>query len=280
MKAAAALIALSALAGCGLKPSEVVSRHIPAEFGTSKAVLLDEKTLMPEQTPLSIGFWGGTADVRLEAGPEEDEMSGRISSVVVQDVDSILDRSSDNEQLESSGMNPPKKRGFMRFIPRILYGVETGQADGAHYKGARWSTGTVYWLQPRQPNVPEGWKLKEQKLRIEALPLSYEYKGIWGGGTRTKINKDEVKWDISSIDLDPEWAFAVTFNQAFDNPLSQRPSKRPSQEEMYYYSMEPLVFVEVLSYTLQQDSTGQTKQGELLTGWIEAAGKFVQNGPR
>jgi hypothetical protein len=94
MKAAAALIALSALAGCGLKPSEVVSRHIPAEFGTSKAVLLDEKTLMPEQTPLSIGFWGGSADVRLDVGPPRDPMSGQISIAVVRDVSSILEKSS------------------------------------------------------------------------------------------------------------------------------------------------------------------------------------------
>lgn len=277
MKAAAPLLALSALAGCGLQSSEVVARQIPAEFGSSKAVLLDEKTLMPEQTPLSIGFWGGTADVRLDAGPKGDEMSGRISTVVVHDVDSLLDRSSDKELREWSSINPPKKRGFMRFIPRILYGVETGQAEGPQYKGARWSTGTVYWVEPREPVVSEGWKLKEKANRLESLPLSIDFNADWGGGGRAKINKDKVKWDLFSIDLDPDWLFGVFAHPAYDHPLSQWPGKRPSKEEMPYYSMEPLVFVEVMSYTLQQESTGQTKQGELLTGWVEAAGKFVRN---
>jgi hypothetical protein len=168
----------------------------------------------------------------------------------------------------------------MRFIPRILYGVKTGLPSGPKIETLPMSTGTIYWLEPRQPTVPQGWKLKEKSKRLESLPLSVEYNALWGGGGRAKFIKEKVKWDLLSIDIDPDWAFSVFANPAYDHPLSQWPGKRPSEEEMRYYSMEPLVFAEVMSYTMQEDSTGQTRQGELLTGWIEAAGKFVQNGPR
>jgi hypothetical protein len=275
------LLALLLLAGCGKEAVRIPLDPKRAEFARSyenrDLVILDERWALPPQKPITVGFWGGTAESLTLSMPVKlkDPITSRemcVSDVLEDD----LTRRRFPEA--TSKISNPDERGFIRLIPQNAIEYKPGGVGPAKVLGIC-GAGIAYCLEPRKPDAPDGWTLASSSVRLVELPLEPDDPGPARGWSMARFRKNSIKWDLKSIDLNPDWRFSIREGDAYDSTYSKWSEKRPSKEGMAYFEMEPLVFAQVMSYTLKETATGKTKTGELLTGWVEGAGKFTRRGP-
>lgn len=273
------------LAGCARESPVVAGLASPTKLKGHKVTLVSAEWAMPDQTPLSVGFWGSGAELRVAANAANLKGGEATHSV---DTTGFL-KHSEQRLLTILGprtpetklkLKDPKVRGFVRVVPQTFIGIKTGESGGLKLSGAAFSAGVIYWLQPRKPEIPKGWTLMEQSLGLVQLPLRVTHKGHAGGGASFWFSAKGNQWDLASIDINTQRSFFVGTSDAYDSHLSIWPERKPQEDELMSFSMEPLVFAEVMTYTLKETATGKTKSGKLLTGRIEAAGKFEREGPR
>lgn len=273
------LFALLLLVGCGKEAVRLPLDPKRAEFARSyenrDLVILDERWALPPQKPITVGFWGGTVESLTLSMPVKlkDPITSRemcVSDVLEDD----LTRKRFPEA--TSKISNPDERGFIRLIPQNAIEYKPGRIGPAKVLGIC-GTGIAYCLEPRKPAIPDGWTLASSSTRLEELPLE-PWSSDVSDGWNTGHFKKSIKWDLRSIDLSPDWRVSIGEDDAYESPYSKWSEKRPSKEEMAYFEMEPLVFAQVMSYTIRETATGKTKTGELLTGWVEGGGKFTRRG--
>lgn len=257
----------------------------PKAMKGRKLTIVNAEWAMPEQTPLSVGFWGSGAELRVAANGTNlygDEFTTKVDTTGFlkhseERLRSILGPRTAETKFK---LKDPKVRGFVRVVPQTFIRVKTGESGGLKLSGAAFNAGVIYWLQPRRPKIEEGWTMVEQGLDLVQLPLRVINKGHSGGGADFWFKTNGVPWDLASIDINPQQPYFASTDNAYDSRLSIWPEKRHHQEDLLCFSMEPLVFAEVMTYTLREKTTGRTMSGKILTGRIEAAGRFERISPR
>lgn len=269
------LLALLLLAGCGKETAVVPGLAPPAKMEGHKLVMLTEDWAMPEQTPLSIGFWGSSADVKVAVDPWKLNKGNPPHTISVNAVLRDREFAPRSKEIDRK-LADPKLRGFVRVIPRALHEVKSGQVGGLKFASLGRITGVIYCLEPRTPEVPLGWTLSQSSRRLVELPLEGTDRAWWGDSAQALFKKGASPWDLKAIDINPDRRFYVSVDEAYLSPLSKWSEKRPRRDQMGRFEMEPLVFAEVMSYTIKETATGASRTGEILTGRIEGAGKFIR----
>ena len=232
---------------------------------------------MPRQTPLSVGFWGASAEVWL-IGPEYSTLYGKrpvsvpVSYPVTVNFDSVLRY--DRPDLLSEAKEP-RRRGFLRMVPSMWYGVRSDVPGRFVPDGREACSGRFFWFPPRRPTVPVGWRvLSQRKVRID-LDLTYPNPAYAGGGVEVVIHEPKG-WSLKDIGLTRDVRYVVYFQPATDSPYSIWRGPKPTalKDIIGPYEMDPRVLAEVVETVVENPSTAERRTMRTPTGWVEAAGRF------
>lgn len=234
-------------------------------------VLVNEEWAMPSQTPLSPGFYGSTARTRVDDDPFS-KRKGATNTALVADV---LEREETLKRWPAAAkkLKDPEQRGFIRLVGKLLVGIEPGSANPPKYAPRGTMSGEVYWVEEQVPKLEPGWAVVSKSVRMEELPLKYKGKGGSGGGCVARFDQSRLRWDLSAIDVDPSAELVLSFGSAWKSPYSKK--SREASADPTHYDMHPLVVAKVATYQLSNKATWESKTVEMLTGWIEGAGRFT-----
>jgi hypothetical protein len=234
-------------------------------------VLVDEEWAMPSQTPLSPGFWGSTSRTRVE----EDPFSKRVGVIHTASVSDVLEDEGILKRWPAAlaKLKDPEQRGFVRLIGKLFVGIEPGSANPPRIAPCAKMSGEVYWVKEQVPKLQSGWAIVSKSVRLEELPLKYTSRGVSGGGCVARFDQSRLRWDLSAIDVDPSAELVLSFGSAWKSPYSKK--SREASADPTHYDMHPLVVAKVATYQLSNKATWESKTVEMLTGWIEGAGRFT-----
>jgi hypothetical protein len=237
-------------------------------------VLVNEEWAMPSQTPLSPGFYGSTARTRVD----DDPFTKRKGATNTASVADVLEREDTLKRWPAAAkkLKDPDQRGFIRLVGKLLIGIEPGSANPPKYAPRGKMSGEVYWVEEQVPKLEPGWAVVSKSVRMEELPLKYKGKGYSGGGVLATFDQNQLKWDLSAIDVDPSAELVLSFGSAWKSPYSKKsPTGQAPKADPTHFDMYPLVIAKVAKYQLSNAATQESKTVELLTGWIEGAGRFT-----
>jgi len=230
----------------------------------------------PYQRPLSLGFWGASAEFQL-IGPDLDAFYGRRPSAIPAGYPMTVNFSAaleyDHPELKPL-VNDVAQRGFLRMVPSLWYGVRADEPDRLVPNGTAACSGRFFLFKPRSPNVPVGWRLVSQSRRRVSVPVWCEYEAGGGGGARFWLTQPSG-WRLEDIGLTTDHPYTADFSSVWDSALSEWQNAKPPRDvAMTRFMFRPTVWAEVVEATIVDERTGERRQTTTPTGWVEAAGRF------
>lgn len=224
--------------------------------------------------PLAVGFWGASGTL-LVVGPELAALYGKSGLSMAEPYKASIYfdavRNAD-ASLKNAGFDV-KRRGYLRMVPSLWYGVRPEVADRYVPDGRSSSSGRFFRIAPRRPSAPKGWRIVSMRMGRVPLPLDFPNPAHTGGGIGVTL-REPNGWKLADIGLTSEERYVVGFGPAWDSPFSVWKGKKPPRSESPRYSMDPVVLAGVIDVTYENLETGERRVEEIPSGWVEAAGKF------
>jgi hypothetical protein len=228
----------------------------------------------PRQRALNVAFWGTTGGLKV-FGPEPQEVNRpgvktpRETYDIFADFTSVLNGFPNIKRAAAEG----DRAGFLRMSPSLWYGVRTGSDQRLVWDGRVSCSGTFFWVSPRHPKIPIGWKgLTEVRQRVR-LKVHVQGQGCLGGGVGVTL-QEPVSWRLSDIGLTPQVEYFVNWASAWESPFSEWRDPKPPLAEAATYSMEPIVLADVVETMIENPATHERRVVKTPTGWVVSAGIF------